>query len=92
MIPSPTSRCTRQSSTSFTSRGLPSSTRTSPESLRGTYAGLGHPAAIKHLNRLGVTAVELMPVHQFLHDKHLIDRGLRNYWGYNTVGFFRAAR
>ena len=58
-----------------------------PELLRGTYAGLAHPAAIRHLTSLGVTAVELMPVHQFIHDQHLVDRGLRNYWGYNSIGF-----
>lgn len=59
-----------------------------PESLRGTYAGLAHPAVIKYLKDLGVTAVELMPVHQFLQDDRLRDLGLRNYWGYNTFGFF----
>jgi isoamylase len=59
-----------------------------PENLRGTYAGLAHPAVIEHLTRLGVTAVELMPVHHFLHDHHLTDQGLRNYWGYNSIGFF----
>jgi isoamylase len=59
-----------------------------PPELRGTYAGLAHPAAIEHLRRLGVSAVELMPVHQFIHDGHLVDRGLRNYWGYNSIGFF----
>jgi isoamylase len=59
-----------------------------PADLRGTYAGLAHPAAIEHLTRLGVTAVELMPVHQFVHDSHLVERGLRNYWGYNTISFF----
>ena len=59
-----------------------------PEELRGTYAGLGHPAIIEHLKSLNVTAIELMPVHQFLHDHRLLDLGLRNYWGYNTVGFF----
>ncbi len=58
-----------------------------PEAIRGTYAGLAHPAAIRHLANLGVTAVELMPVHQFIHDRHLVDRGLRNYWGYNSIGF-----
>jgi glycogen operon protein len=58
-----------------------------PEELRGTYAGLAHPAAIAHLKRLGVTAVELMPVHQFVHDEFLIRRGLRNYWGYNSIGY-----
>jgi glycogen operon protein len=59
-----------------------------PPDLRGTYAGLAHPAAIEHLTRLGVSAVELMPVHQFVHDGHLVSRGLRNYWGYNSIGFF----
>ena len=58
-----------------------------PEELRGTYAGLGHPAAIKHLIDLGVTAVELLPIHQFVQDNHLTDQGLRNYWGYNSIGF-----
>ena len=58
-----------------------------PEALRGTYAGLAHPAAIEHLTRLGVTAVELMPVHQFVHEAHLIAKGLRNYWGYHSIGF-----
>lgn len=58
-----------------------------PEEMRGTYAGLAQPAVIKHLQNLGVTAVELMPVHQFIHDAHLLERGLRNYWGYNTIGF-----
>jgi glycogen operon protein len=59
-----------------------------PEPLRGTYAGLGHPAAIAHLQRLGVTAVELLPVHQFVHDRALVARGLRNYWGYQSIGYF----
>jgi isoamylase len=59
-----------------------------PEALRGTYAGLGHPVAVEHLTTLGITAVELMPVHQFVHDAHLVERGLRNYWGYNSIGFF----
>ncbi len=59
-----------------------------PESLRGTYAGLAHDAVVDHLQKLGVTAVELMPVHQFVHDDVLLQRGLRNYWGYNTIGFF----
>jgi len=58
-----------------------------PEHLRGTYAGLSHSAAIRHLKSLGVTAVELLPVHQFIHDSHLIERGLRNYWGYNSIGY-----
>ncbi|MEO9322064.1 glycogen debranching protein GlgX [Nocardioides sp. C4-1] len=59
-----------------------------PEELRGTYAGLAHPAVTDHLARLGVTAIELMPVHQFVQDSTLLDKGLRNYWGYNTLGFF----
>ncbi|GHJ95105.1 glycogen operon protein GlgX homolog [Streptomyces sp. NE5-10] len=59
-----------------------------PERLRGTYAGLAHPAAVDHLVRLGVTAVELLPVHQFAHEDHLLRRGLTNYWGYNSIGYF----
>jgi isoamylase len=59
-----------------------------PRELRGTYSGLGHPAAIKYLTDLGVTAVELLPVHAFLDDAFLLDKGLRNYWGYNTLGYF----
>jgi len=59
-----------------------------PEALRGTYAGLAHPAALEHLTRLGVTAVELLPVHQFVHEKHLLKKGLRNYWGYHSIGYF----
>ncbi|KAA8964529.1 glycogen debranching protein GlgX [Mycobacterium sp.] len=59
-----------------------------PPELRGTYAGLAHPVVIDHLKSLNVTAIELMPVHQFLHDKRLLELGLRNYWGYNTFGFF----
>jgi isoamylase len=59
-----------------------------PEHLRGTYAGLAHPVAIDYLSRLGITAVELMPVHQFIDDYHLLQRGLTNYWGYNSIGFF----
>ncbi len=58
-----------------------------PPELRGTYAGLAHPAVIEHLTRLGVTAVELMPVHQFVSERALADRGLTNYWGYNTIAF-----
>ena len=59
-----------------------------PEELRGTYAGLASRPSIEYLKKLGVTAVELMPIHDFLDDKHLVDRGLRNYWGYNTTNFF----
>ena len=59
-----------------------------PDELRGTYQGLAHPAVIQYLQHLGITAVELMPVHQFVSDNALADRGLANYWGYNTIGFF----
>ncbi|MGH9107658.1 MAG: glycogen debranching protein GlgX, partial [Acidimicrobiales bacterium] len=59
-----------------------------PPEIRGTYAGLAHPAVTGYLADLGVTAVELLPVHQFVHDSHLLERGLRNYWGYNTIAFF----
>jgi isoamylase len=58
-----------------------------PEAQRGTYAGLAHPAALEYLTGLGITAVELLPVHQFVHDDLLVERGLRNYWGYNSIGF-----
>jgi len=63
-----------------------------PENLRGTYAGLASQPAIDHLRRLGVTAVELMPIHAFVDDRHLVEKGLRNYWGYNTIGFFAPER
>ncbi|MGK5630557.1 glycogen debranching protein GlgX [Streptomyces sp. URMC 123] len=59
-----------------------------PEELRGSYAALAHPAVIEHLVELGVTALELMPVHQFVNDHRLVDANLANYWGYNTIGFF----
>ncbi len=59
-----------------------------PEKMRGTYAGLAHPAVIEHLKKLGVTAVELMPIHHFVIEKHLLDKGLTNYWGYNSIGYF----
>jgi glycogen operon protein len=59
-----------------------------PEELRGTYGGIAHPAVIEHLKKLGVTAIELMPVHQFVNDSTLQDKGLSNYWGYNTIAFF----
>jgi glycogen operon protein len=58
-----------------------------PRAQRGTYAGLAHPAAVDYLTALGITAVELLPVHQFAHDPQLVQRGLRNYWGYNSIGF-----
>jgi isoamylase len=59
-----------------------------PQELRGTYAGMAHPASIAYLKKLGITAVELLPVHHFLDDGHLVDQGLKNYWGYNTLGYF----
>jgi glycogen operon protein len=59
-----------------------------PEEIRGTYTALAHPVMLEHYARLGVTAVELMPVHQFVHDSHLVSEGRRNYWGYNTIGYF----
>jgi isoamylase len=59
-----------------------------PENIRGTYAALAHPVTIDYLNKLGITAIELMPVHHFVADRHLVDRGLTNYWGYNSIGFF----
>jgi glycogen operon protein len=59
-----------------------------PADLRGTYAGLAHPAAIEHLTQLGVTAVELMPVHHFIDPPHLLEKGLRNYWGYDSIAYF----
>ena len=58
-----------------------------PEELRGTYAGLAHPVAIEHFKKLGITAVELLPVHQFIQDSVLTEKGLRNYWGYNSIGY-----
>ena len=58
-----------------------------PEDVRGSYAAVAHPVMLEHYRKHGITAVELMPVHQFVHDSHLADRGLRNYWGYNTIGF-----
>jgi isoamylase len=69
-------------------KGLTKLNEQIPEPQRGTYAGIAHPATIEHLQRLGVTAIELMPVHQFVQDSTLLDKGLRNYWGYNTIGFF----
>ena len=59
-----------------------------PERVRGTFAGLGSPAVVAYLDDLGVTAIELLPVHAFVHDRHLVERGLKNYWGYNSIGFF----
>jgi isoamylase len=59
-----------------------------PEEMRGTYAGMAHPVAVEYLKKLGISAVELMPVHDFVDDKHLLDHGLHNYWGYNSINFF----
>jgi glycogen operon protein len=59
-----------------------------PDELRGTYAGIAHPVIVEHLQQLGVTAIELMPVHHFVNDSFLADKGLSNYWGYNTIAFF----
>ncbi len=59
-----------------------------PENIRGTYAGLAHPAAIEHLKKLGITAVELMPIHHFIHHERLVEAGKRNYWGYDSIGYF----
>jgi glycogen operon protein len=69
-------------------KGLTARHPTIPPEWRGTYAGLATPEVVEHLHLLGVTAIELMPVHQFVHDQHLVERGLRNYWGYNSIGFF----
>ena len=73
-------------------RGLTKEHPVVPEEQRGSYLGLAHPAIISHLHRLGVTAIELMPVHQFVTDSHLDDHGLRNYWGYDTIGYLRPAQ
>ena len=69
-------------------RGFSKSNPDVPEELRGTYAGLAHDASIDYLKRLGVTAIELLPIHHFIDEGFLLDRGLRDYWGYNTLGFF----
>ncbi len=69
-------------------RGFTKNNPAVPPALRGTYAGLGTAPVIEHLKRLGVTSVELMPTHSFIDDRHLVDAGKRNYWGYNSIGFF----
>ena len=84
----PASRTATRSSTRSTSRASRCATRTFRRPSAGTYAGLAHPAAIEHLRSLGVTSVELLPIHHFLHDGFLLQRGLRNYWGYNSIGYF----
>ena len=68
-------------------KGFTATNERIPEELRGTYAGMAHPASVDYLTSMGVTAVELLPVHQFVHDSHLVERGLRNYWGYNSIAF-----
>jgi glycogen operon protein len=68
-------------------RGLTQTHPDIPEEIRGSYAAVAHPAMIEHYQRVGITAVELMPVHQFIDDHHLVERGLSNYWGYNTLAF-----
>ena len=68
-------------------KGLTQTHPSVPARDRGTYAGVAHPAIIEHLKGLGVTAIELMPVHHFANDSTLVDKGLSNYWGYNTIGF-----
>ena len=72
-------------------KGMTALDRSVPERLRGSFAGLAEPGVIDHLSRLGVTAVELMPIQAFFDDRHLVDRGLSNFWGYNTIGFFAPA-
>jgi len=69
-------------------RGLTINNPSIPPHIRGTYAGLGHPEMIDHLVRLGVTTVELLPVHHYVSEVHLLQQGLTNYWGYNSIGFF----
>ncbi len=68
-------------------RGLTKNHTGLPEEYRGTYAGIAHPLMIDHYRKLGVTAIELLPVHQFVHDEHLVSKNLRNYWGYNSIAF-----
>lgn len=69
-------------------RGMTNLNLDVPPDIRGTYAGLAYPSAIEYLRKLGVTAIELMPIHQFVNDSFLQEKGLSNYWGYNTIGFF----
>ena len=80
-----------RSSTRRTCAASPCAIRRCPRPLRGTYAGLASAEVIDYLRSLGVTAVELLPVHTFVDDSYLLDKGLRNYWGYNTIGFFAPA-
>jgi isoamylase len=73
-------------------RGLTKKHPAVPDELRGTFRGLSEPAVLRHLKSIGVTAVELLPVHTFVDDDYLLDKGLTNYWGYNTIGFFSPDR
>ena len=59
-----------------------------PDDLRGTYGGIAHPSSIEYFKNLGITAVELLPIHDFIDEGHLVDKGLKDYWGYNTLGCF----
>lgn len=69
-------------------RGMTNLNKDVPPDIRGTYAGLAYPSVIEYLKKLGITAIELMPIHQFVNDSFLQEKGLSNYWGYNTIGFF----
>ena len=69
-------------------RGMTNLNQNVPPDIRGTYSGLAHPSVIEYLHKLGITAIELMPIHQFVNDAFLQQKGLSNYWGYNTIGFF----
>ena len=69
-------------------RGMTNLNESVPPEIRGTYAGLAYPTVIEYLKKLGITAIELMPIHQFVNDSFLQEKGLSNYWGYNTIGFF----
>ena len=69
-------------------KGLTMANPSIPPELRGTYAGVAHPSTIEHLQLLDVTAIELMPIHHLIHPQHLLDKGLRNYWGYDSIGYF----
>src|SRR5690606_15615725 len=72
-------------------KGLPTELAEVPEQVRGAFSGLTHPRVIDHLVKLGITAIELMPVQAFFDDRYLVEKRLTNYWGYNTIGFFAAA-
>jgi len=69
-------------------KGLTMTNPSIPPELRGTYAGVAHPSTIEHLQLLDVTAIELMPIHHFIHPQHLLDKGVRNYWGYDSINYF----